>query len=182
MPDAHYWESLFDVPLILSRMQVNGGTGDVGEVGCGYGTFTIAAARLIRGRILAIDIDPQMTEAVANRARAEGLRNVETIVRDIADEGTGLLEHSVDYVMLFNILHHENPGQLLAEARRILKPGGLVGCIHWNYDTPTPRGPSLEIRPRPEQMQQWILESGFALRGSRIDLPPYHYGWIGESM
>ncbi len=180
MPEAGYWESLFDVPLILCRMQVEW-AGDVAEVGCGYGTFTIAAARSIRGRVFAIDIDPQMTEAVAGRATAEGLLNVEIMLRDIADEGTGLTEGSVDYVMLFNILHHDRPEQLLAEARRILKPGGIVGCIHWNYDTQTPRGPALEIRPRPEQIRQWILESGFAVRGGQIDLPPYHYGWLGQA-
>jgi ubiquinone/menaquinone biosynthesis C-methylase UbiE len=53
----------------------------------------------------------------------------------------------VDYAMLFNILHAEQPERLLREARRILAPHGLLGIIHWNYDPSTPRGPSMEIRP-----------------------------------
>ena len=46
----------------------------------------------------------------------------------------GLRNASVDYVFLFNILHGEKPEQLLKESYRILKLGGKVGIIHWNYD------------------------------------------------
>ncbi len=181
MPDAAYWESLFDVPLILSRMKVDRSTGDLAEIGCGHGTFTIPAASLIRGTVYAIDIDPQMTEATGGRTAKAGLHNVQTVLRDIASEGTGLADRSVGYVMLFNILHHEDPVGLLREAHRILKPGGIAGCIHWNFDPSTPRGPAMEIRPRPEQMRRWIEDSGFVVQGERIELPPYHYGWIGEA-
>ncbi len=32
--------------------------------------------------------------------------------------------------------------------------------IHWPYDPATPRGPNLEIRPRPEQIAAWAAETG----------------------
>ncbi len=44
--------------------------------------------------------------------------------------------------MLFNILHAAESGALLAEARRVLKVGGKLGVMHWNYDPTTPRGPA----------------------------------------
>ncbi len=54
---------------------------------------------------------------------------------------------------------------------------GLVGIIHWNYDPETPRGPEMNIRPRPEQCRQWAEQAGFKITGDGIiDLPPYHYG------
>jgi len=53
-------------------------------------------------------------------------------------EGSGLEDASVDYVMLFNILHAKEPKKLLKEAYRILKPGGKLGIIHWNYDSKPP--------------------------------------------
>jgi len=81
--------------------------------------------------------------------------------------------------MLFNILHAEDPLAILAEAKHILAPGGRVGIIHWNYDETTPRGPSIAIRPRPEQCRDWLVEAGFELAGPMIALPPYHYGWVG---
>ena len=82
--------------------------------------------------------------------------------------------------MLFNILHAEQPLLLLHEAWRILKPGGRVAVIHWNYDPTTPRGPSMDIRPHPEDCLHWTEEAGFVVEEGVIDLPPYHYGLIGR--
>ena len=48
MPDESHWESLFDVPLILTRLGI-GEFHEVAELGCGYGTFTIPVARAISG-------------------------------------------------------------------------------------------------------------------------------------
>lgn len=98
-------------------------------------------------------------------------------------DGTGLPSASVDYVMLFNILHAECPEILLQESARILKPRGLLAIIHWQYDSSTPRGPSLEIRPRPKQCHDWAVKRGFGLLDPGIvDLPPYHYGMVLESL
>jgi hypothetical protein len=47
--------------------------------------------------------------------------------------------------------------------------------IHWRYGE-TPRGPDLNIRPRPEQIINWASEVGLAPVGDAIDLPPWHYG------
>ena len=57
----------------------------------------------------------------------------------------------------------------------------MLGVMHWNYDPTTPRGPSMDIRPRPEQCAEWALEAGFRLRDPGIiDLPPFHYGMSSE--
>jgi hypothetical protein len=60
----------------------------------------------------------------------------------------------------------------------VLSYGGRLGIMHWNYDSRTPRGPSMDIRPRPEQCRDWAERVGFRLAmAEKIDLPPYHYGW-----
>jgi hypothetical protein len=59
----------------------------------------------------------------------------------------------------------------------VLAPGGVLAIMHWNYDPSTPRGPSMSIRPRPEQCRAWAVQAGFGPVGPpQIDLPPYHYG------
>jgi hypothetical protein len=83
----------------------------------------------------------------------------------------------VDYAMLFNILHLENPAVLIGEARRILRTNGKLGIIHWNYDPSTPRGPSMEIRPKPEDCVTWAEKEGFH-SPQRYDFKPYHYGIV----
>lgn len=89
---------------------------DTVEFGCGYGTFTIPAAKIIRGIIHAFDIEEEMISATKKEAEKEGLKNVDTILRDFMKEGTGLPSESVDYVMLFNILHIERPEAMLRES------------------------------------------------------------------
>jgi len=63
---------------------------------------------------------------------------------------SGMPDACVDYVMLFNILHHERPAEIIKEAYRILRPGGALGAIHWVHSAATPRGSALEIRQRAE--------------------------------
>ncbi len=82
--------------------------------------------------------------------------------------------------MLFNILHAQNPANLLSEAFRILRDGGTLGIMHWNYDPKTPRGPPMDIRPRPAQCAHWAEVAGFRITKPQIDLPPHHYGIVAE--
>lgn len=180
MPEEQMWASFFDADRILSQLKVDDPNADVVEFGCGYGTFTITAAARTSGTVFALDIEPEMLEATRRKARERGLHNVRVLLRDFVAEGTGLPDESIGYAMLFNILHAENPRVLLREVYRVLRPGGKVGVIHWNYDPDTPRGPDMSIRPRPEQCQTWTREAGFALAIPLLSLPLYHYGLVGQ--
>lgn len=177
MPHRNMWEKFFNPPKILAMLCVNSNINDVAEFGCGYGTFTIPAAKVIKGKVYAFDIDSEMIRLTNGEAKKLGLINVEAIQRDFMNEGSGLGDESVDYVMLFNILHLEEPLVLLKEAKRILAMDGKLGIIHWNYDPKTPRGPSLDIRPKPEQCIKWAESTGFYCP-IQYDLKPYHYGIV----
>jgi SAM-dependent methyltransferase len=178
MPEQYAWESYFDPDLILTRLGVTSACNNVVEFGCGYGTFTIPAARRVTGTIYALDIDASMMATARRRAEECGLTNIEFSVRDFISEGTGLINGSMDYAMVFNILHHEEPIGLLREAYRNLRAGGRLGIIHWINDPDTPRGPPISIRPHPEQCRQWAEEAGFSASSDIVDLPPYHYGLV----
>jgi SAM-dependent methyltransferase len=65
----------------------------------------------------------------------------------------------VDAVLLFNILHSADPVTLLHSAADALRPGGLVLVTHWRHGN-TPRGPGLDIRPRPETIAEWARQTG----------------------
>lgn len=180
MPEEQYWESFFDPGFIFSQLYLNSNISDAAEFGSGYGTFTIPAAKIIKGKVYAFDIDPLVTERLKQRIALQKMNNINVLIRDFVNEGTGLQNNSVDYVMLFNILHAEDPLSLLKEAYRILRKGGYAGIIHWIYSESTPRGPSLNIRPKPEECISWVKESGFQNTSEVISLPPYHYGIIGK--
>lgn len=112
--------------------------------------------------------------------RLAGITNVITERRDLVVDGCGRPDEKVCHAMLFSILHIEEPVALLYETKRVLKPGGKVGVIHWNYDASTPRGPSMDIRPKPEEVRGWLEEAGFRdIRFDSLECCPYHYGFIG---
>ncbi|MFW9929036.1 MAG: class I SAM-dependent methyltransferase, partial [Candidatus Thorarchaeota archaeon] len=130
---------------------------------------------LVSGKVIALDIDEFMVNYLREKIQIQNIKNIELIKRDFIEDGTGLDSNSIDYVMLFNILHHNQPGILLKEAYRILKPGGKLGIIHWNYDPTTPRGPPLDMRPKPEYLISIALQKNF-VHPIQIELKPYHYG------
>jgi ubiquinone/menaquinone biosynthesis C-methylase UbiE len=177
MPEEAYWETLFDVGLILDRFGIDARLKNVIEMGCGYGTFTIPVARRISGVLTTFDIDEVMIERTRQRAAKSEAWNVVYAVGDVFTYGFGGESGSKDACLLFNILHCEEPGRLLAEAARVVQPAGVVLVIHWRHDPATPRGPSMEMRPRPEQIVAWAEQTKL-LEAERpvIDLPPWHYG------
>jgi SAM-dependent methyltransferase len=178
MPGEAWWESLFDVPQILDRLGIHPQIGDAVELGCGYGTFTVPVARRIRGRLFAFDVEADMVARTQQRAREAGLRNILCQQRDVAERGYGVPLQSMDGCLLFNVLHGEDPIKLLGQAAALVRPGGWIWAIHWRYDPATPRGPSMDIRPRPDQIADWAGATGLLERvGDLLDLPPWNYGW-----
>ncbi|RPI71448.1 MAG: class I SAM-dependent methyltransferase [Ignavibacteriales bacterium] len=179
MPPEDYWQTLFNVELILEKLLINEKITDAAEFGSGYGTFSIPAAKKIKGNLFALDIEDEMIHILNKKNAEQGIQNIKVIKTDFMKHGTGLQNNSVDYVMMSNILHAEEPVQLLNESFRILKPGGKAGIIHWIYSDETPRGPSLNIIPKPKQCINWLIKSGFKILKEKISLPPYHYGLVG---
>ncbi len=162
MPDIDCWESFFDAPCILSRIGCVPSMGTAVEFGCGYGTFTIPTAQIISGQVIALDIDQEMVDRTNCRAKAVGLTNVSAQARDFVQDGTGMLDRSADFVLLFNILHIEHASLILQETGRVLKKGGIAAIIHWRSDIQTPRGPSTAIRPSLHQCQSWAEQAGLS--------------------
>lgn len=177
MPEQEYWESLFDVPTILDGLGLDARINDAVEVGCGYGTFTLPVAARIRGTLHTFDIEPAMVAQARARLQQAGIGNVVVCERDVVADGFPLPPRSMDAVLLFNILHAENPVEWLHRSAELLSVAGRIAVIHWRSDIKTPRGPDLAIRPRPEDVLAWALETGELepAEPTRL-LPPWHFG------
>ncbi len=173
MPPEEMWQSFFEPTAALAKLGLTSACELAVDMGCGYGTFAAPLAALAT-RVVAIDIEADMVSRT--RMKCLALPNVDAIQRDFVERGSGLPDGFADYVTLFNILHADEARELLAEARRILRVGGLLGLMHWNYDAATPRGPSMAVRLQPSQCAELVRNAGFQV-GKVIDLPPYHYGF-----
>ena len=177
MPEQEYWESLFDVSAALDGLRLDGRVTHAIEVGCGYGTFTLPVARRIRGTLQSFDIEPAMVAHTRARLADAGITNVILHEQDVIAHGFSLPPQSADAVLLFNILHAESPVDLLYISSRILRPNGRIAVMHWRSDIPTPRGPELSIRPRPEQVIEWAHRTGvLTIDDEARILPPWHFG------
>jgi len=180
MPDEQMWDTFFNPTQILTQLDVNGNVNTLIDIGCGYGTFLIPAAKLVKGKVIGIDIENEMIETCKRKVIEYDMKNIDLLHGDISTKQTlKALEQykgDIDYISLFNILHCEQPLSLLNTAYQILNNYGNIGVVHWKYEK-TPRGPSMEIRPTPEIINGWALKSGFVL-DKYVEFPPYHYGLV----
>lgn len=181
MPEAALWTTFFDPCQIFDHLGLKEPAGLIVDFGSGYGTFLLAAAELFPlSQVIGLDIEEALNKGVVAAARSRGLANLAVRTRDFIADGSGLDDRTVDVVLAFNILHAEDPIGLLSEAKRILKPGGVVAVMHWNHDATTPRGPKMDIRPRPEQCLDWARQAGFDVPESAAPVARHHYGFIAR--
>ena len=97
------------------------------DLGVGDGQLTMMLAE-VAGSVTAVDLSTEMLTQLADRARAQGLANVETVEGDIED--LPIPEASHDVAVMSQALHHAaSPARALSEARRILVSGGRLIVI-----------------------------------------------------
>jgi SAM-dependent methyltransferase len=110
MPAEDYWETFYDADCIVVKLEcAKSGSETVAEFGSGYGTFTLPAAKRTSGTIYAFDIEADLVESLRAKSARLGLPNVRPALRDFVADGTGLASGSVDHVMVYNLLHIEEP-------------------------------------------------------------------------
>ena len=97
------------------------------DLGCGAGHLSFAMAPCVRS-VVAYDLAPRMLEVVAQAARERGFNNITT--RQGPVEQLPFADASFDWVYTRFSAHHWDDLRLaLAEARRVLKPGGSLLAI-----------------------------------------------------
>ncbi|MEA1959187.1 MAG: class I SAM-dependent methyltransferase [Chloroflexota bacterium] len=99
------------------------------DYGCGPGSYTIPAARMVgeQGKVYAIDIHPLAVEAVESKAARANLKNIVTI---LSERNTGLPDECVDTALLFDAIHMiEDKKALLGELHRVIRPNGRLSIF-----------------------------------------------------
>ena len=100
---------------------------DVADLGCGAGIDSLLAAREVgsEGQVVGVDILPSMTDRARGFADEAGLGNVEFVTAPM--EELPLDDASVDVVVSNGAINlTARKSRVLAEAHRILRPGGRM--------------------------------------------------------
>ena len=101
--------------------------GRYADLGIGDGMLTLMLSEVAHS-VTAVDISPEMLAQLRARASKQGITNIETVEGEIED--LPLPDGSFDVAVLSQALHHAvHPERALAEARRILVPGGRLLVI-----------------------------------------------------
>ena len=115
------WQGLAEVLLRLMPEMV------VADLGAGEGTFSQLLA-LRAKTVIAVDSSEKMVAVGCELARAHRLKNLEFRLGDL--ESLPIGDAEVDLAFFSQALHHaQHPDQAVAEARRILKPGGRIAIL-----------------------------------------------------
>lgn len=100
------------------------------DIGSGMGFFTLPMAELVgkQGRVVAVDVQPQMLDGLRKRAEKKQIvSRIQTQLCGRSSLNLDTLSRSVDLALLFAVVHElPDPGQAFAEVYQTIKPGGLV--------------------------------------------------------
>jgi len=131
------------------------------DIGTGVGFIALPLARQFPGaKVYGCDIQEGMIELLREDASARGLGNVEGIVMtpDTVDLPDGVAD-----IIVIAQLHHEldAPEPLLAECRRLLRPGGTVAIVDWK-DEENGKSPAAGRRVPVATMRAQLESAGFS--------------------
>lgn len=150
----------------------------VADIGAGTGYFAARFAHMVpRGRVYAIDTEPDMVKHLAERAKREGLTNLTAVKGEPAD---ARIPAPADLIIMVDVFHHvENRERYFAKLRESLKAGGRVAIIDFRMDSP--EGPPRAARIAPEQVKAELARAGYTLVGEHGFLPRQYFLVFGAT-
>ena len=110
----------------------------VADIGAGSGYFTRRLAAKVgqEGRVMAVDIQPEMLEILRRNLTQSGIHNVRMILGK--ETSPNLPPNSVDLVLMVDVYHEFSfPHEMMTQIHSALKPGGQVVWVEYRLEDPT---------------------------------------------
>jgi ubiquinone/menaquinone biosynthesis C-methylase UbiE len=159
--------------LMLANLGVKQGM-TVCDMGCGNGFYTVQIAKMVgpKGKVIGVDIQPEMLELLKKRAAKNEVANIEPVLGTLADPK--LPTGKIDLILCVDVYHEfSHPVHMLAAMRKALAPMGLVALVEFRAEDP-----EVPIKPEHKMTKQQILKewrkNGFKLAKEFDSLPWQH--------
>ena len=168
-PDRMTWQKPDEVidALALSGDEV------VVDLGAGSGYFAFRfAEKLPRGRVDALDVEPEMVRHLHHNSMTRGVENLHA---DFTDTAKPQLPSDVDLVFVCDVLHHiPDPQAWLAEIVKQLSAGDRLVLIEFREGS-LPHGPPEGTKIPRARLLEMATQAGLELKTDHPSLLPYQY-------
>ncbi len=159
--------------LVVTNMELapDAVVADIGA-GSGYFAFRISP-RVPQGRVLAVDIQPEMLQVIERRKESAGTSNVETVLGTATDPN--LPAASVDAALMVDAYHEfSDPREMMSALVEALRPGGRVFLIEYREEDPSV--PILPLHKMSAAQARLEMEAvGLEFVENRAMLPQQHF-------
>jgi ubiquinone/menaquinone biosynthesis C-methylase UbiE len=155
-------------------------TDTVADVGAGSGYIAqLLAVQVPQGKVLAIDLQPEMLELMNQRIQREKISNIEPRLGQ--EDNPQLAPVSIDLALMVDAYHEFNyPQEMMAEIVKALKPNGRVVLVEYRGEDPL-----VFIKPHHKTTQQQIRKelAAVGLKWLKTEnvLPQQHILFFGKS-
>jgi len=145
----------------------------VADIGAGSGYFTFRMSSLVpQGKVLAVDIQPEMLRMIEEKEQKQQVQNIETILSTV--ENPMLPKDSVDWVLLVDAYHEfSHPYEMMSQVAKSLSPTGKVALVEYREEDP-----SVPIKPRHKMTEAQAVKEmeavGLELVENKKVLPQQH--------
>lgn len=152
----------------------------VADLGAGTGFFSLPmAARVPQGKVLAVDIQPEMLAIIRSRMTAAGVGNIETILATETDPR--LPPGGVDLVLLVDAYHEfAYPREVMQHIAVALRPTGKVVLVEYRGEDPRVPIKALH-RMTEDQARRELAAAGLQWVETRAILPQQHFMVFGRA-
>lgn len=151
------------------------------DMGCGNGYHTLPLAEMVgeKGKVYAVDVQPEMIEMLKQNIESKGLKNIIPINSLYHDPK--LPPNTCDMILLVDVYHEfSHPVQMLAGMRAALKPDGQLVLVEFRAeDENVPIKP--EHKMTKAQINKEMNANGFKLVREYDGLPWQHLMFFGKA-
>jgi len=146
----------------------------VADIGAGSGYFSSRIAQQVpQGKVYAVDIQPEMLQAIATLKEKQQIDNIETVLG--SEDSPNLPPNSIDLAFMVDAYHEfAYPREMMSGIVEALKPGGRVVLLEYRKENPM-----IMIKPLHKMTQKQVKKElkavGLKWQATKQFLPEQHF-------
>jgi ubiquinone/menaquinone biosynthesis C-methylase UbiE/YHS domain-containing protein len=162
---------------VVSSLNLKGSE-TIADLGAGSGYFTFRFSKALpKGKVIAIDPDPEMVRYIHHKTMSSDIKNIEVILGSYDDPK---IPEKVDMVFICDVLHHVGKrAEWLAKLSSEMDKGAKLVLIEFKEGN-LPEGPPEKIKISGKEMLSLVFNAGFKLIKENSTLLPYQNYFVFE--